>query len=192
LAKQGVHLLVSDEFGVKGRLLLTQAPLDAPYRARVNSLCRLIDACTWEIDLAAKLITQRLARHEGYRVIQQLPGVGPMLAAVLVAEIGDVHRFTSARHLCSWAGLTPRHRESDTKVHRGRVTKQGSPLLRWAAIEAVQKMPADAGWLVSTKTAIAERRGRQIATVAVARKLLTLVFYGLRDGHIRCLTTESG
>lgn len=188
LAKQGLLLPVSDVFGVRGRLLLAKAPLDGPFRARVNSLCRLIEACDVEIDLAAQLIGQRLAGDRGYHVIQQLPGVGPTLAAVMVAEIGDVHRFTSARHLCSWAGLTPKHRESDTKVHRGRITKQGSPLLRWAAIEAVQKMPDDAGWLVSTKAAIAARRGRQIATVAVARKLLTLVFYGLRDGHIRALS----
>ena len=187
LAKQGVHIPVSDVFGVRGRLLLKQVRLDAPYRARVNSLCRLIEAVNFEIDLAAQLITRRLAHDRGYRVIQQLPGVGPVLAAVLVAEIGEVTRFTSARHLCSWAGLTPRHRESDATVHRGRVTKQGSPLLRWAAIEAVQKMPADAGWLVSTREQIAARRGRQIATVAVARKLLTLIFYGLRDGHIRAL-----
>jgi transposase len=53
-------------------------------------------------------------------VIQQLPGIGPVLAAVMVAEIGDLARFTSARHLCSWAGLTAKHRESNTKVHRGR------------------------------------------------------------------------
>jgi transposase len=190
LAKQGVLLPVSDVFGVRGRRLLMQARLDAPYRARVNSLCRLIEACDWEIDLAAKLVSQRLAHDPGYRVIQQLPGVGPVLAAVMVAEIGEVTRFTSARHLCSWAGLTPKHRESDTRVHRGRVTKQGSPLLRWAAIEAVQKIPADAGWLVCTRATIAERRGKQIATVAVARKLLTLVFYGLRDGHIRALQQQ--
>jgi transposase len=191
LAKQGVLLPVSDVFGVRGRLLLKQVRLDAPYRARVNSLCRLIEACDWEIDLAAKLVTQRLASDRGYQVIQQLPGVGPVLAAVMVAEIGEVTRFTSARHLCSWAGLTPKHRESDTTVRRGRVTKQGSPLLRWAAIEAVQKMPADAGWLVCTREQIAERRGRQIATVAVARKLLTLIFYGLRDGHIRALQQQA-
>jgi transposase len=187
LAKQGLLLPVSDIFGKRGRLLLAQAPLDKPYRARVNSLCRLIEACTWEIDLAAALIAGRLAHDRGYQVIQQLPGVGPTLAAVFVAEIGDVTRFAGPRPLCSWAGLTPKHRESDTKVHRGRLTKQGSPLLRWAAIEAVQKMPADAGWLVCTRDQIAERRGRQIATVAVARKLLTLIFYGLRDGHIRAL-----
>jgi transposase len=107
LAKQGVHLPVSDVFGVNGRLLLADAPLDKPYRARVNSLCRLIEAVDFEVDLAAKLITQRLAHDRGYRVIRQLPGVGPVLAAVMVAEIGDVTRFSSARHLCSWAGLTP-------------------------------------------------------------------------------------
>ena len=85
-------------------------------------------------------------------------------------------------------GLTPRHRESDTTVHRGPITKQGSALVRWAAIEAVQRIPASAGWLVATRAPVAERRGRNIATVAVARRLLTLVYYGLRDGHIRALT----
>ena len=59
--------------------------------------------------------------------------------------------------------------------------------MRWAAVEAAQKIPASAGWLVSTRARIADRRGRNIATVAVARKLLTLVYYGLRDGHIRAL-----
>ena len=116
------------------------------------------------------------------------PGIGPVWAAVFVAEIGDVTRFASARHLCSWAGLTPRHRESDTTVHRGAITKMGSTLVRWAAVEAMQRIPDSAGWLVATRAEITVRRGRNIATVAVARRLLTLVYYGLRDGHIRALT----
>ena len=186
LAKQGLHIPVTDLFGARGRRELAAAPIDAPYRARVNSLCRLIDAYDFEIDLAAKLVAQRLAHDPGYHTIQQIPGVGPTLAAVFVAEIGDVHRFRGPRQLCSWAGLTPRHRESDTTVHRGPITKQGSTLLRWAAVEAAQKLP-DTGWLTATRAAITVRRGRNTATVAVARKLLTLVYYGLRDGHIRCL-----
>jgi transposase len=121
-------------------------------------------------------------------VIQQIPGVGPVWAAVFVAEIGDVGRFASARHLCSWAGLTRRHRESDTTVHRGSITKQGSTLVRWAAVEAVQKTPAHAGWLVARRHQLASRRGANIATVATARKLLTLVYYALRDGHVRALS----
>jgi transposase len=186
LAKQGLHIPVADLFGLRGRRELAAAPLEAPYRARVNSLCRLIDGYDFEIDLAAKLIAQRLAHDPGYHTIQQIPGIGPTLAAVFVAEIGDVHRFRGPRQLCSWAGLTPRHRESDEKVRRGPITKQGSTLLRWAAVEAAQKIP-DSGWLTATRAAITTRRGRNTATVAVARKLLTLVYYGLRDGHIRCL-----
>jgi Transposase IS116/IS110/IS902 family len=60
----------------------------------------------------------------------------PVLGAVTVAEIGDVSRFPGPGQLCSWAGLTPRHRESDVKVARGYITKQGSPVLRWAMVEA--------------------------------------------------------
>jgi transposase len=190
LAKQGLRLAVSDLFGVRGRDQLAKVPLDGAYRARVNSLLRVIDALGFEITVTTKLIIGRLRDHAGYQVIQQIPGVGPITAAIFVAEIGDVHRFPTARHLCSWAGLTPRHRESDTTVHRGPITKQGSTLLRWAAVEAVQQLRDHGGWLTSTKTAITERRGRNIAKVATARKLLTLVFYGLRDGHIRALRPQ--
>jgi hypothetical protein len=98
----------------------------------------------------------------------------------------DVTRFATPAHLSSWAGLTPKHRESDTVVHRGPITKQGSALVRWAAVEAAQGA-RNADWLTETRTRIADRRGRNIATVAVARKLLTFVYYGLRDGHIRAL-----
>ena len=82
--------------------------------------------------------------------------------------------------------MTPRHRESDTKVRRGSITKQGSRLVRWAAVEAVSKNHGD-NKIKADYRRIAERRGHNIARVAAARKLLTLVFYGLRDGEIRCL-----
>jgi transposase len=82
--------------------------------------------------------------------------------------------------------LTPKHRESDTVVHRGPITKQGSALVRWAAVEAALGAK-NAGWLTEKRSTIAGRRGRNVATVAIARRLLTLVYYGLRDGHIRAL-----
>ncbi|MCW3844204.1 IS110 family transposase [Micromonospora yasonensis] len=187
LAKQGVHIAVSDLFGVGGRELLSRAPLDGAYRGRVSSVYRLIEAVDFEIDAVGGPIRARLAGHHGYTAIQAIPGIGPVLGAVFVAEIGEVDRFPGPAQLASWAGLTPRHRESDLVVHRGRITKQGSTLVRWAAVEAAHSVPHRAGWLVSRRAAIAERRGRNIATIAVARKLLTLVYYGLRDGHIRAL-----
>jgi transposase len=184
LAKQGLHLAVSDLFGVGGRQRLAAAPLDGAYRLHVNALCRLIDALDFEIEAVGGPLRAALAGHVGYQAVRTIPGVGPVLAAVFVAEVGQVHRFASAGHLTSWAGLTPRHRESDAVVHRGRITNQGSSLVRWAAVEAAHNA-RKAGWLSTTHTGIAERRGRNTATVAVARKQLTLVYYGLRDGHIR-------
>jgi transposase len=128
----------------------------------------------------------QLRHHRGYQAIQAIDGVGRTIAAVLVAEIGDVDRFRSAEALCSWAGLTPKHRESDTTVRRGRITKQGSRLVRWALIEAVSRYHGGPALAVGFRR-IAERRGTNKARVAVARKVLTLVYYGLRDGEIRCL-----
>ena len=186
LAKQGLHPHVTDLFGAGGRQWLSNAPLDAAYRLRVNALLRLIDGLDFEITAVAGPLRAALADHAGFHAVQKVPGVGPVLAAIFVVEIGDVTRFAAPAHLASWAGLTPKHRESDTVVHRGRITKQGSTLVRWAAVEAAQGAH-NAGWLTQTRTRIAERRGRNIATVAVARKLLTYVYYGLRDGHIRAL-----
>jgi hypothetical protein len=126
-----------------------------------------------------------------YLAIQTIPGVGPVLAAVFVAEIGDVGRFPAAAQLCCWAGLTPRHRESDTTVRRGPITKQGPRLVRWAAVEAVQRLPGGSKQAADFHR-IADRRGKGIGRVAAARKLLTLVYYGLRDGQVRCLAPPPG
>jgi transposase len=138
----------------------------------------------FEIDTFTRLVAGRLREDPGYRAIQQIPGIGSILAAVFVAEIGDITRFTRPQQLASWAGLTPRHHESDTTVHRGRITKQGSRLVRWAAVEAVQRVPTHTR-LGQRRDRVAGRRGRNIGVVAAARELITLVFYGLRDHHIR-------
>ncbi len=122
-------------------------------------------------------VHRELKDDPGYRALLKLPGVGKVLGAIFVAEIGDITRFHSPKQLCSWAGLTPKHRESDQTVHRGSITKQGSPLVRWASIEAVGNYRAKGNEkLRADYLRIAERRGRYKARVAVARKLLTLVF----------------
>jgi hypothetical protein len=72
-------------------------------------------------------------------------------------------------------------------VHRGRITKQGSRLVRWAAVEAVKRVGTQTR-IGQTRERVAARRGRNIGTVAAARDLTRLVYYGLRDGHIRALT----
>jgi transposase len=186
MAKEGILPTLDDMFGPGGRTLIAQMPFEGAYHLRVRSLLKLLDHYAGELIVVESELAARLAGHRGYEAIQAIKGVGPIMAAIFVAEIGDVTRFPTARHLCSWAGLTPSHRESDTKVQRGHITKQGNHLVRWAAIEAVARYKG--GDTISpTYTRVARRRGRNIGRVAAARKLLTLVYYGLRDGEIRVL-----
>jgi hypothetical protein len=110
---------------------------------------------------------------------------------LIIAEIGDVNRFPTARHLCSWAGLTPTVRSSDGNARLGHISRQGSPVLRWALVEAAHKITTGSGPSREKFERIAKRRGREIAKVAVAREILTLAYYGPRDGEIRCLARRS-
>ena len=148
--------------------LLREVRLGTCYRMRVDSLLGLIDAFDGEVAWLTSAITARLRHHPGYTAIQAIPGVGATFAALFVVEIGDVARFARPAQLCSWAGLTPKHHESDATVIRGHVTKQGSRLVRWAAVEAVQKLPYDRK-LRADRDRIAGRRGRAIGKVAAAR-----------------------
>jgi transposase len=187
LAKCGVAVPMSDLFGVGGTQLLDALRLPAPYAARIASLRRVMDSLDFEIELFDNLARGRLAGDPGYRAVQTIPGIGPILGAVLVAEIGDIARFANADKLICWAGMTPLHRESDTKVRRGRITKQGSRLVRWAAVESVQRLPAHSH-LGAFREQVAARRGKGIATVAAARRQLEYIYYALRDHHVRALS----
>ena len=186
LAKEGVAVPMSDLFGAAGTALLDTCELGDAYAIRVESLRDVMEVVEREIKMTQQRVEAALADNAGYRAIQAIPGVGPVLAAVFVAEIGDISRFPSAHHLASWAGLTPSHRESDTTVRRGHITKQGSRLVRWAAVEAVGHQRG-ATPIRAHHHRVADRRGKNIGRVAAARKLITLVYYGLRDGDIRCL-----
>ncbi|HET7385596.1 MAG TPA: IS110 family transposase [Nocardioidaceae bacterium] len=186
LAKCGVQVTLSDLFGIEGSQLLDRVALPAPYAARVQSLRRLIDDLQDEVDRFTQLSQGRLAGEPGFVALQQLPGVGQVLAAVFWAEVGDVGRFDNAHQLACWAGLTPKHHESDTHVHRGRITKQGSRLVRWAAVESVKTLGSGTV-LGAYKKQVADRRGKNIGAVAAARKQTEFVFYALRDHHVRAL-----
>ncbi len=187
MAKEGVLPTLTDMFGPAGQKALDAMELGRAYTIRMESLRDLMEAYDDQVAMLEKGIHRQLRDHTGYRAIQAIDGVGRVFAAIFVAEIGDVHRFSGPEKLCSWAGLTPKHRESDTTVHRGSITKQGSRLVRWAAIEAISRQRGGT-FLQADYHRIAERRNnRNIARVAAARKLLALVFYGLRDGEIRCL-----
>src|SRR6201986_4773095 len=106
------------------------------------------------------------------KVLTTLPGVGQFTALMMLAEIGDITGFGSARKLASWAGLTPTVRGSDLTVRHGHISKQGSAWLRWVLNQAAQTAKRSPDF-AATYSSIAQRRGKKIATIAIARQLLT-------------------
>jgi transposase len=186
LAKCGVQVVMSDLFGIEGNKLLDRLRVPAAYAARIGSLRRLMDDLDFEIEVFTNAVQGRLRADPGYVAVQQIPGIGPILGAVFIAEIGEVTRFDSAPQLACWAGLTPKHHESDTHVRRGRITKQGSRLVRWAAVESVKRLDTQTR-VGALRDRVAERRGGNIGAVAAARQQVEYVFYALRDGHVRAL-----
>lgn len=184
-----VHAILADRcvqpplgsiFGPAGRRFLASAALPAVDRGRVDAALRLMDAVTLEVIALDKELRLAFSGNERIRPLMAIPGIGFLTAAVVLAEVGDITRFACADQLCSWAGLTPTERSSDEHTRRGHISKQGSRWLRWVMVEAASR-PVHHPTLRGFEEAIARRRGAKIARVALARRLLTLSFYALRD-----------
>lgn len=105
-------------FGPRGSAPLDDLELALAYSQRLESLRDLIAVYTREIDSLDRRIAVALKEHAGYRAIQAINGIGPVLAAVFVAEIGDVSRFPDADRLCSWAGSVSQSRRDIASRHR--------------------------------------------------------------------------
>src|SRR5207247_4259837 len=125
-------------------------------------------------------LRQRSKADPQVQVLTAPPRVGQFTALVMLAEIGDITRFASARKLASWAGLTPTVRGSDLTVRHGHISKQGSAWLRWVLNQAAQTAKRSPDF-AATYAAIAKRRGKKIATIAISRKLLTRAWHLLAD-----------
>jgi transposase len=163
-----------------GRAWLAALELPAVSRELVEDDLGLIDALQERVDRLDWEIRQRARSDPRVKVLTQLPGVGPFTALVILAEVGEVSRFASARKLASWAGLTPTVRGSDRVAHYGHISKEGSVWLRWVLCEAAQTAKRSPEFAAAFQR-IAKRRGKKIATTAVARKLLTRAWHLLAD-----------
>jgi transposase len=111
--------------------------------------------------------------------LMQLPGFGVITAMTVLAAIGEIQRFETARHLASYSGLTPGLEQSGTKTRGKGMTKEGRKELRWALVEVAQRaVKSDPLWTRRFQE-LQQRMHRNQAIVAVARRLLELVWYVL-------------
>lgn len=116
--------------------------------------------------------------------LMTVPGVGPMTATHFAAAVDEMPRFRSAHHLQSYLGLTPGERSSSTRQRRGGITKAGPPQVRRVLSQACWSVwrlrPGDP--LVQWGQQVAHRRGKQIANVAMSRKLVGMMYAIWHDG----------
>ena len=111
--------------------------------------------------------------------LMQLPGFGVITGMTVLAAIGEIQRFDSARHRASYSGLTPGLEQSGTKYNEKGITKEGRQELRWALVEVAQRaVKSDPLWTRRFQ-ALQKRMHRNQAIVAIARRLLELVWYVL-------------
>lgn len=99
--------------------------------ARVQGYLRVIERLNLEIREASRIVCREAMNDEGARLLMTIPGFSFYSALLVVSEIGDIARFPDSSHLVSYAGLTPSTRSSGGVTYHGRITKTGSPYLRW-------------------------------------------------------------
>lgn len=137
-------------------------------------------------DLLEQRIAERFKDDDGYRRLQAIPGVGPAIAATIVAESPGIERFKSARQFAAFCGLVPRVRSSAGKAKHGHITRSGPRDLRWALGMAVMvgqfsKQATPQGAMYRRKRK--KRKPARVALCAAANKLARIVFVMLARGE---------
>lgn len=160
-------------------LLLPLTPLE-----KVRVQCDL-DTLAFAKDQVARLeqaIAAQAAADERVPLLIQLPGIGLLSALTLLAAIGDIARFPTARQLVGYAGMGTRVHDSGQMHHSGRITKAGRKDLRWIMVEAAHQATRHHPHWQAELARLEPRLGRNRALVAIARKLLIAVWHVLTDG----------
>lgn len=136
---------------------------------------------------ADRLIADRVAADPGLarqvELLQSIPGVGPLVATTILAELGDPTRFDSPDQLSAYAGLAPRVHQSGHTLHHGHISKQSPPVLRWVLQQAAWVARRTSNRARRIWARIARRAGEKKAAVAFARKILIYAWSVCRRGQ---------
>lgn len=172
LLRQGVQMpVLSDLFGGKGTAWLDTVVLPVRAADALASLRAVLQDVGTRLAHVEHDVVVEARRDAVAQRLDTIPGIGPVLALSLRAEIGTIDRFPDGGHLASYAGLVPYVSQSASHCRHGRITKRGSPYLRWALIEgamhAAHRSDAYGRWA----RRLAVRKGILKARVGSARVL---------------------
>ncbi|MFQ5896603.1 MAG: IS110 family transposase [Nitrospinota bacterium] len=184
LRREGVRV----RSGAADTFLARVAELEAPasLRAEIAPLLKLFAPVNEQIKALDEQLAALVHADTVLQRLTTVPGVGPVTAVSFVATVDDVRRFRRAHQVQSYLGLVPREWSSSETQRRGRITKVGNSRTRWLLVEAAwailggRKKP-DTAPLREWAEGIRHRRGKQIAAVALARRLAGILYAMWRD-----------
>lgn len=159
---------------------IIQANLSSSQIFLLRSHLNMIDAVTKQIEeIDAKISDQISLRNEDMRIALSMPGMGFISASTILAEIGDFRDFSSANKLAAYCGLVPSVYQSAGKLINGHITKHGSPHIRRIIIEVAHAiiLTKKLSKLKKFFLRIKARRGAKIGIVALARKVLCILYH---------------
>lgn len=180
LFKNGIIHEFSDLFGKEGIRFLKNLSLDKSYRDNLDAILANLSETKKQIEKLSKPIREKVKKDKDCQLLQSIPGIGLYFSALIKAEIGSIDRFRSDDKLCSYAGLIPSVSSSGGKTYYGHITKLGSGWLRWAFVEGIQTLTKSDSALGRYYRRIRRNKGRNVAKVATARKLCSIVYYILK------------
>ena len=178
-----MHPPYRNPFGVRGRRWLSSVDLGvAGDLTRDELLQRLehYERAGTTLDAGLAKFAERFPEAEALTVLY---GIGLYSALLIVAELGEVERFRTARQVGAYAGLTARVHQSGGHDYHGHITRQGSRWLRWVLVQAAMKIIREDVPLRNFYTRVRKRSSKHIARVAVARKLAGICWVRLRRWH---------
>lgn len=193
MAKNKIHSLLSqlghqtpkatDLFGKAGLAYLNSLTLKLPYQRALNGYLKLIDTLNSMVLELDSGIRKESKNNSCIRLLITIPGIGIILANIILAEIGDINRFLSSSKLASYTGIVPSLHQSGKVRYSGSITKQGNKYLRWAFVEAAHVAIRKDPYLGAYYDKLRHKKGPHIAIVATAHKLLTYTYQVLRKNE---------
>jgi transposase len=183
LARQNREPPYRVPFGVRGLAWFRKQDFGAIENLVRDELLARLDHFARQLVILDRQVTALQAVFPQTEVLTAIRGIGLYSALLIVAELGEVERFRTAKQVGAYAGLTSRVHQSGGHCYRGSISRQGSPWLRWILVEAAMKAIQDDVALKNFYTRVRKRSSAKIARVATARKLAEICWKRLRRWH---------
>jgi len=180
LSKNGIILNYTDIFGKRAMASIKNLNLRHCYRLAIDGYIRLAEILNLLIQETSERIKEMVEESPNAMLLTTMPGISYYSALLILSEIGDIKRFSDARHLCSYSGLVPSTYQSSDRTRHGSIAKQGSKWLRWLLVEVCTHAINGSRRFKSIYLRIAKKHGKNTARIAVAREMLKVIFYMLK------------